>query len=79
MKFSYNKSQLFLVVFIMCLFLLASCSIQESPVKINKLSCEFLLNPIGIETQTPRFNWQMESNINGMSQQAYQIIIDPIN
>ncbi len=37
------------------------------------LRVEYLENPIGIDVVTPRFSWQLESDVNGTHQTAYQI------
>lgn len=37
------------------------------------LRCEYLDNPIGIDTLVPRISWQLQSDGHGVIQQAYQI------
>ncbi len=36
--------------------------------------CEFLQNPWGIDTATPRFSWKMSIDHHGIRQSAYQIL-----
>ena len=41
--------------------------------RITKLKCEYMENPIGIDELHPRINWQMISENRGILQKAYQI------
>ena len=40
-----------------------------------ELRCEYLINPMGIDIQDPRFFWQLKSFRNGEQQSAYEIIV----
>ena len=46
-----------------------------SPIKFSVLSCEYLQNPLGIETKMPRFSWTMLSSVRNQYQSAYEIIV----
>ena len=49
---------------------------QRSEVFIaSSLRCEYLINPLAVDTPEPRLSWQIESNSRGVSQSAYQIIV----
>ncbi|MDR3229694.1 MAG: glycoside hydrolase family 78 protein [Puniceicoccales bacterium] len=41
----------------------------------NKLRCEYLDTPLGIDTATPRLTWQMHTTRQGARQSAYQILV----
>ncbi len=41
----------------------------------TNLKCEYLENPLGIDTNTPRFSWRISSCSPGFLQSAYQILI----
>jgi alpha-L-rhamnosidase len=43
--------------------------------KVSELHCEYLVNPIGIDTPKPRLSWIIESYNRGWRQSAYQIIV----
>lgn len=43
--------------------------------KIVSLKTDDLVNPYGIDNAAPAFSWQMESNIVGQKQTAYQITV----
>lgn len=40
---------------------------------ILDLTTEYLKNPLGIDTDTPRFGWRMESSLIGQMQTAYEV------
>ncbi|MCE1198168.1 MAG: glycoside hydrolase family 78 protein [Marinilabiliales bacterium] len=41
----------------------------------SHLQCEHLVNPLGIEANSPRLAWQLEDKRNGVAQSAYQIYV----
>jgi len=47
----------------------------QSDVTITNLRVEYMVNPIGIDSENPRFSWIMESNTRGQKQTAYQILV----
>ncbi|WP_333802170.1 alpha-L-rhamnosidase [Sphingobacterium multivorum] len=40
-----------------------------------QLTCEHLVNPLGIDATQPRLSWRLEDQRNGAVQQAYQILL----
>jgi len=42
---------------------------------VSELRCEYLINPLAIDTREPRLSWQIDSNARGARQTAYQIIV----
>ena len=63
---------------ILCFFItLLSCQKTEinSSVKIENLKCEYMVNPLGIDTDLPRFTWQMKDTLQGAKQTAFQIVL----
>lgn len=44
-------------------------------IDIHKLQCEYLVNPLGIDTPTPRLRWQLQDGQQGAKQTAYQILV----
>ena len=42
---------------------------------VDNLRCEYQVNPLGIDTQHPRFSWWLESKERGAKQTAYSIIV----
>ncbi|UKS28841.1 glycoside hydrolase family 78 protein [Paenibacillus sp. HWE-109] len=41
--------------------------------QITNLTCEYRVNPIGLDTLSPRFTWQFQADDNNMVQTAYHI------
>jgi len=41
--------------------------------KVVSLKCEYIVNPLGIDTSHPRLTWQMVDTKHGAMQTAYQI------
>jgi alpha-L-rhamnosidase len=42
---------------------------------VARLQCEYLENPLGIDTLHPRLSWIVESRLRGQRQIAYQILV----
>jgi hypothetical protein len=40
---------------------------------ISNLTCEYQINPLGIDVLQPRLSWQMQSDRRGAYQKSYQI------
>ena len=40
----------------------------------ENLRCEYLTNPLGIDSKKPRLSWTLQSNVRGQKQTAYQVI-----
>ena len=56
-------------------FLLFSASCNQANLSVGGLSCENLIDPLGIDNINPRLSWKVRSNRNGTEQKAYQILI----
>ena len=48
---------------------------DEQSISIADLQCEHLINPIGLDSKAPRLSWKLAASENGISQEAYQIIV----
>lgn len=55
------------------LALLSTACAAESTTSLIDLKTEHALQPIGIDTDTPRLSWRMQADRSGASQTAYQI------
>jgi hypothetical protein len=56
--------------------MLSTLSVSGAPIfSLYDLRCEQEENPIGIETQHPRFSWKTYSEEHGFIQSAYQILV----
>jgi alpha-L-rhamnosidase len=56
------------------ILLLLSCGSLFGEVQVQRLRCEGLENPLGIDAVPPRLSWIMTSEVNGDKQTAYQIL-----
>ena len=70
-RFNMKKANVFQLL--ISLFLVFSCTTEEF--SIDNLKCEYKTNPIGVDIETPRFNWIMNSSQRGAYQTAYRIIV----
>ncbi len=41
---------------------------------VSNLTCEYRINPLGIDVLQPRLSWQLESDQRGTHQTAYRIL-----
>ncbi len=60
---------------VLLLLLLGLCSPASAAVRVERLRCEYLDNPLGIDTPQPRLSWIITSNERGVKQAAYQILV----
>src|SRR4051812_26678072 len=62
-------------VFIFLLLLTTCADAQQPTLSFGKLTCEYIVNPLGIDTKKPRFAWILESKRRNQFQSAYEIIV----
>ncbi len=55
--------------------LVNACQQNDNSLTVSAQTCEYLVNPVGIETQSPRLSWQLISRENGQYQTAYQVMV----
>ncbi|RYG39431.1 hypothetical protein EON81_00920 [bacterium] len=55
--------------------LLLSAGVAQGTMRIDRLRCESLQNPRGIDAPKPRLSWVLESNERNQSPVAYQILV----
>ncbi|MDP4202697.1 MAG: glycoside hydrolase family 78 protein [Bacteroidota bacterium] len=46
-----------------------------SAITVSKLTCEMAVNPVSVNTTTPRFGWQLQSVVNGDRQSACELVV----
>jgi alpha-L-rhamnosidase len=46
---------------------------EHTGLYISKLTCEFMVNPIGIDIEQPRLSWAIESQLKNVFQTSYQL------
>lgn len=68
------KSKFF--CFVLYLFFFLSTSVSKgNNTRITDLKCEYASNPIGLDIQSPRLSWQIDTEQRGVLQTSYQIIV----
>jgi len=66
-----------MMLVIVCLGL-TSCTATSATnrrISARQLNCEYAQNPLGIDTQKPRFSWILKSSQRGQIQTAYRILV----
>ena len=60
-----------------CALLLAfSAGVSAAdPAQVERLRCEYLVNPVGIDVVEPRLSWQIVDPRRGARQTAYQVLV----
>jgi len=64
-------------ILLIVLFIL-SCQnepLPEASIQIDKLLCEYKINPLGIDTSQPRLSWIMSSIERAQHQSAFQVLV----
>jgi alpha-L-rhamnosidase len=54
---------------------IASRSLNAAVLTPVELTCEYVTNPLGIDSTRPRFSWVLQSDRRGEMQSAYQILV----
>lgn len=49
--------------------------LKKHRLRVTELQCEYAANPVGVDIQTPRFTWLLESSLRGQMQSACQILV----
>ena len=64
-----------LVAFLVAFAGIPAAFAADAFVTATQLRCEYLVNPLGIETTAPRLTWRMESAERGQKQTAYRLLV----
>ncbi len=68
-----KRTNQYIVCYLTCLLLSIGTWAQE--ISVKHLRCEMLVNPLGIDTRTPRLSWQIDSKQRSVTQTAYEILV----
>ncbi|QGY45628.1 Bacterial alpha-L-rhamnosidase [Maribellus comscasis] len=66
------RNVLLFITLFACLY---SCKQTSDKFIVEKMKCEYLQSPIGIDAPNPRFTWQIKSEEQGISVDAVQIVV----
>ena len=75
-KFFNNRSLSFLLSIAFLITLFIGCSVKQNGLEAPKhLRTEYMSNPLGIDTKSPRLFWEVNDTRRGAVQSAYQILV----
>jgi Glycogen debranching enzyme len=60
---------------VLLLLLAPAFGFSNNPLKVADLTCEYLVNPVGIEAKNPRLAWIIYSKGRSIKQTAYRVIV----
>jgi len=60
---------------VLCALLLEGTAQMAEAVSVDRLRCEYAVNPLGIDVAKPRLSWIVRSERRGETQTAYQILV----
>ncbi|MBS1610912.1 MAG: hypothetical protein JSS70_19585, partial [Bacteroidetes bacterium] len=62
-------------IFFLAISVFTEIILNAQPVKINRLQCEHLVNPLGIDALQPRLSWMMDDIRIAAIQTAYEVLV----
>lgn len=60
--------------FVLSFVVLSNCALFGGSLTVTRLQCEFATDPAGVDVSVPRLSWQIESDVRGQKQTAFQIV-----
>jgi alpha-L-rhamnosidase len=69
------RTSLIRVIFIVLVVVINISCTDSKKTLVTNLQCEYLTNPLGVDIRQPRFSWNISSELRGVSQSAYRIIV----
>jgi len=67
--------KVFIVLIGLAIFSINPIAAQQPQIEVSSLTCEYKINPLGINSKNPRLGWQLSSDLRGQSQTAYQVVV----
>lgn len=64
-----------LACFVLLSFGFSSCLSAPSDIETGRLTCEYIQNPLGIDSPHPRLSWTLVSSGRNQKQSAYELIV----
>ena len=61
-----------IIIFALCSVFISG-GLLASELRVTNLRTEYKINPLGIDTEKPRFSWERVSDRNNTKQTAYEI------
>ena len=57
------------------ILVISGCQKRTEKLQTTNLLCEYLENPIGLDTEKPRFRWQISTSHDGFLQTGYELYV----
>jgi hypothetical protein len=57
------------------IFFLFALALQAQNLSVNKLTCDYRINPLGVDAMNPALGWQLVSKQKNVLQTAYRILV----
>lgn len=73
MKLTFKAEPILILIFSLVAFI--SNAKGNSSIKPDQLSCEYRINPLGIDVSKPRLSWILSSTQRNQQQAGYEIIV----
>ena len=70
-----DMSTRLIICFVLLVSVFLSFGFSGDTLRIEKLSCEYRTDPLGIDTARPRLSWVLLSDTRGQFQTAFQILV----
>ena len=70
-----KKAKILLSIFLITQVFACTDNKEKPVLKVNKLECEYLTNPLGIDVESPRLSWKIESKQANTQQKAWQLLV----
>ena len=61
--------------FVIVKSIVCACPARAGDLTIERLRCEYIENPVGIDVLVPRLSWELLSETRGQRQTAYRILV----
>lgn len=71
----YKPLQTLCFLLLISSLLFTNCSESGNPSNVRSLEAEHLTNPLGLDSESPRFSWIYDDPNRGAAQSAYRIIV----
>jgi len=68
-----NKQTTLLSACLLIILFFTSCNEANEKITVTNLRCEYLVNPIGLDTNSPRFTWEYEGDTDGFAVSRFEI------
>ncbi|HRP54668.1 family 78 glycoside hydrolase catalytic domain [Agriterribacter sp.] len=79
-RFFRSRMSFFTILFsfVLGISAVAGDRIKPGTIAVTALRCDNAIDPLGIDSRTPQFSWQIKSTFRNMQQAAYQVLVSDV-